>query len=121
MPNPFDGLSMNIFDIVNQTMGYDVTWSPSGGGDEQTGRALFSKPTQHVESYQYRDEYGKVEYDPNQYRMEWKEPDFVGLKAAVDANETTEVVVIEGNSFEVMKVHQVFDGRTYIAILNPTA
>lgn len=120
MLNPFDGLSMNVFDIVTQTMGYDASWSPSSGGAEQTGQVLFSKPTQHIEKYQYRDKYGEIEYDPNQYRMEYKEPIFTGLKAAVDENEN-EIVEIDGiGSFIVMKVLQVWDGRTYIAMLKPT-
>lgn len=119
MPNPFDGLSMNIFDIVTQTMGYDAEWLPSLGGALQTGQVLFSKPTQHTENFQYRDKYGSIEYDPNQYRMEYKEGVFSSLKAAVDNNQT-ERVSIEGNTFYVMQIHQVFDGRTYIAVLKPT-
>ena len=120
--NPFDSLKQTAFNVVTDTMGYDVSWSPIGGGAAKTGRALYDKPTKQEEGYRYRDHYGKIHYEPNQYRLEYRAGVLDGLKESADSGnlETIEIIFSDTvtESFRVMEVHQLWDGDTYVAVID---
>jgi hypothetical protein len=105
--NLFDNVQEAAFDIVTTTMGYDATWTPSGGGPEKTGRVLLNNPTESRKI-------AEVEYNPYEYYMEYKRGIFDGLKEAADAN-ADEVVTIKNVEYDVLEVAAKFDGNTLIA------
>lgn len=107
--NIFDRLQDVSFNVVTLTMGYDATWSPSGGGPVKTGRVLFNNPTESKKL-------SEVEYDPFAYRMEFKKGVFDGLKESTDQN-TIETVTINSVNYYVRQVATKYDGNTLIATL----
>lgn len=112
MPGPFDnifdGFKDVAFDIVTNVMGYaGATWTPSAGGPTLTGTVLFNNPTEDRKL-------AAVDYNPIEYRMEYKAGVFDGLKDSVDRN-NVEQVVIRGVTFNVREVAKKYDGDTYIA------
>lgn len=109
--NIFDDLQDGAFDVVTNTMGYDATWEPSEGGATRTVRVLFNNPTETRKL-------SGVEYDPYRWEMEYKEGDFDGLKASVDAN-NVEVVTVKGHECYVRRIVAKLDGRTFIAEMEP--
>ena len=121
--NPFDALKRNIVNIVEATMGFDVSWTPSTGGTAKTGKALYNAPSRKVEGWKYRDEYGKINYDPTQHHLEFKVNLFDGLREACDSGETETISIVFSDSlttnFRVMKVHKLWDGDTFIAVIDP--
>lgn len=109
--NLFDSLQDNMFDTVTNTMGYDATWQPSGGGTAKSAKVLYKGPTQ-------KEELLSVRYDPDALQMEYKAGVFDGLKEAVDSNSMSETVTISGiGTFWVRKVQKLFDGKNYKANL----
>jgi hypothetical protein len=124
--NPFDSMAKAVFDTLAGVMGYDAVWTPSVGGAAQQARVFLNLPTQKRESFQYRDRYGDIEYDPNQYYLEFKRGDFLGLVEAVDAgkNEVVQIDITQSGtsvlqSFYVMKIHSMFDGNNFICPITP--
>ena len=107
--NLFDGMQQAAFAVVARTMGYDATWLPSAGGEQQQARVLYKQPTR-------AEELGDWEYNPRLYLMEYWIEDFPGLKEAADDKET-EVVVINGQSHYVRAVYADWDGKNMRAIL----
>lgn len=110
--NIFDGLASNVFSTVATTMGYDVVWQPVDGSDTQTARVLFKDPSM-------AQKVGPVEFRPNEFVMEYKLGDLVGLKESTDARGREEVL-IENRSYMVVAVDAIADGKTFRAILEPT-
>lgn len=110
--NVFDGLASNVFSTVAQTMGYDVIWQPVDGSDTQTARVLFRDPST-------AQKVGPVEFRPNEYVMEYKLGDLVGLKESTDGRGREEVE-IQGRSYLVVAVDAIADGKTFRAIIEPT-
>ncbi len=109
--NLFDDLQDGAFDIVTNTMGYDATWTPSEGGDEQTARVLINNPTESKKM-------SIAEYDPYRWDMEYKKSDFLGLKDAVDKN-NVEIVTINGADYYIRQVIAKWDGKTMVAAMEP--
>lgn len=114
MSNVFDGYKANVFDIAAQTMGYDSLWIPSDGSvpDGYTARVLFNNPSE-------KKNLAGIEYDPRNWKMEYRFTQFPGLKDIVDTSTTEESVTINGHDYWVRAVDAKFDGDTYIAILEP--
>lgn len=119
MPNPsppistpFEAMQQSAFDVITGTMGFAATWAPDGGGDEESATVLFQNPTEEMKI-------AGVDYDPGAWRMEYYLGDLPGLETAANARASKEVIVIEGTEYYVRKVHRKFDGKTFIAELQP--
>lgn len=117
--NPFDTIQATAFDVVTSTFGYVAKWAPVSGSAEQTAKVLYKDAT---ENHGLSDQ----DFDLERYKMEYKSGDFTGLKEIVDTADTIEKVLIETVKdtwleFMVRRVERKFDGKTFIAILNPPA
>lgn len=117
MANVFDGMKLRAWDTVARTMGYDAVWIPAAGApidfpDGYLVRILFNNPTE-------KKTLAGIDYDPVNWKMEYRLDQLPGLKQAADAAATAEVITIDGNDYLVRKVDQKFDGQVYIAILEP--
>jgi len=117
MPNqptntPFEALQRSTFSVIQGVMGFAATWTPAAGGTTLTSRVLFQNPTEDMKL-------AGVDYDPAHWRMEYQIGDFNGLFTAANARQSAEVVTIEGENYYVRKVSKKFDGKTYVADLQP--
>lgn len=98
---------------VSNLMGEPAFWLTSN--DEKVpGRVLFKDPTEPVqigdaEGYEYRVSTAIAEY---------YEGTFTELKPSVDA-ENTEYLEVRGQKYLVIEVSTKFDGRIYVAHLEP--
>lgn len=98
---------------ITNLMGEPAIWLSSNHG-EIIGDVLFKDPTEaepvgDSESYEYRISNATAEYDTGT---------FPGLKNAVDA-ESTEYMIIRGQQYLVIGVTTKFDGKIYVAQLEP--
>jgi hypothetical protein len=109
--NLFDGLQGAAQKIVENTMGYDATWSPSAGGDAITGRVLLNRPTQ-------KEGIDDVDYKAIRPRVEYFEGAFPGLLESVREN-NTETITIENISYVCFNGELKFDGKTITIYLDP--
>jgi hypothetical protein len=113
MPNPFDDLKKQLFDITTDTFGYNAEWTPLAGGVKQTARVHFKNPNEQVK------EFGNLVYKPIIYRMEYKQGDFIGLYELVLAAGRTsgganlERVIIEGQNYRCHTINALYDGGYY--------
>jgi hypothetical protein len=114
----FDKLQEVSFDCVTNVMGYNASWSPSSGGATKTGKVLLKNPTEKY-GYLGNQEYQLPQFDPLHWVMEYREGVFDGLKAASDARGELESVTINNQQFFVSAVYSKFDGKTYLATLQP--
>jgi len=114
MPNIFDSLQDNLFNLTTTVFGYDAEWQPSAGGTLQTAKVHFKKPTSA------RDVHYEVVFDPVMHMMEYKFGDFVGLYESVRAN-NNETVTIEGIDYYIRQITAHWDGKTYQAQIEPIA
>lgn len=110
--NLFDGLASNVFGTVANAMGYDAIWQPVDGSDTQRARVLFKDPSMAQKT-------GPIEFRPNEFVMEYKLGDFVGLKELID-DRSSEIVQIDGVSYTVVMIDAIADGKTFRAILEST-
>lgn len=111
--NIFDNLAANTFDTTANIMGYVCVWTPLAGGTTQTTRVLLNKPTEKREMLRNDD------FNPFDYWIEYKDSDFLGLKASVDQNKP-EVILVDGtDNYYVRSVVAKFDGKTLKAFLEP--
>jgi len=108
----FSNIQKTVFATTETVFGYLATWEPSIGGDAVTERVLLQNPTEQMTT-------AGVDYDPDAWRMEFGQNQFVGLKQLADSRATNEKITIEGNEFLVAKVFTKFDGNTLVAILSP--
>lgn len=104
--NPFTKLQRHTFDVVTSVMGYVCTWGA------ETRRVGFKNPTEEMRL-------AGVDYDPSAWVMEYRDDHFTGLEAAVAVRGAAEVVEIEGREYYVRKISRKFDGRTFVAELQP--
>lgn len=109
---PFQALQNTAFGIVQQTMGYEASWTPALGGAAYTARVLFQNPTEMKKI-------AAIDYSPQDWVVEYKEGDFPGLMDAVITRSTNEVIEIQGTDYYVTDVSRKYDGQTYIAKLIP--
>jgi hypothetical protein len=107
--NLFDKVRDISFDKTSKVFGYSASWTPSAGGDPQIVQVLFNEPD-HMQKL------GDIEYLPTQDTMEYRAPFFPTLKASVDVN-NDETVVIKGSNYYVRSVKKIYDGATFIAIV----
>lgn len=115
--NIFDKLQDVAFNVVTTVMGYTATWSPSTGGPTLSGDVLYNNPTEGRKL-------SEVDYSPNEYRMEYRNDLFLGLKAAADENRDEQVIIFSkyyplGQAFNVLAVDAKYDGNTMIAKILP--
>lgn len=109
---PFEALQRAAFGVIQDVMGFAATWTPAAGGDEKTARVLFQNPTEDMKL-------AGVDYAPDHWRMEYQIDDFPGLETAANRRQSAEIVEIEGTQYYVRKVSKKFDGKTFIADLQP--
>jgi len=109
MSNLFDKVRDISFDKTMKVFGYSASWTPSAGGAAQVVQVGFNEPD-HMQKL------GDIEYLPTQETMEYRAPYFPTLKASVDAN-NDETVVIKESNYYVRSVKKIYDGATYIAVL----
>ena len=109
----FDRMAKMAVSSVSNLMGEPAIWL-SSNGDKITGRVLFKDPS---EPTQIGDADG-YEYRPSSATAEYYEGAFTGLKQAVDA-EQTEYIEIRGQQYLVTSISTKFDGKIYVAQLEP--
>lgn len=112
MTSPFDGLQKAVFDATSNLFGYSASWTPANGGDLLTAKVHFKNPTEEVRL-------AGVQWSADEWTMEYFEEDFTGLKSAVDKRNSKEKVTIGDSDFWVRKIEKNFDGKTYVASLQP--
>lgn len=115
--NPFDAIQAAAFDVVTNTFGYAAKWTPSDGSAEKTAQVLYKDATE-------KQGLSDQDFEVERYKMEYKNGDFPELKNLVDTADTIEKVSIETQKdiwleFMVRRIERKFDGKTFIAILNP--
>jgi hypothetical protein len=110
--NDFDSLAGQAFSSITDLMGETAVWHSSNGDVE--GNGLFKNPTEPVmigkdEGY---------EYFPCEAAFEYYAGSFAGLEKSVKAR-NEEYFTARGKRYLVAKVTTKFDGKTYVAHLNP--
>lgn len=109
----FDRLADGVFSTVTDLMGDKAYWLRSN--DEKIeGKVLFKNPTEPInigdsERYEYR---------PATATIEYLEGTFSGLKEGVDKGEQHHVIINE-QEYTITEITSKFDGRVYIAHLEP--
>lgn len=109
----FEIMAKMAIGSVTNLMGEPAIWLSSSQG-EIAGDILFKNPTEaepvgDSESYEYRISNTTAEYYTET---------FPGLKEAVDSEET-EYMIIRGQQYLVIGVTTKFDGKIYVAQLEP--
>jgi hypothetical protein len=107
----FDNLKSVTHHAVTTVMGVTAYYTPSGSSIQQSARVLYNDPTT-VEKL------GEIEYSPNNFFVEYLAPSFPELKGKVDSG-ANEFITVKGAEYYVQKVKKMFDGDTFIAILEP--
>ena len=115
--NPFDTIQAAAFDVVTTTFGYNATWTPANGGAAIAAKVLYKDAT---DKHGISDE----DYEIERYKAEYKLEDFTGLKDLVDSADTMEhlqIELVDGvfTDFIVRQIKRKYDGKTFIAYLNP--
>ena len=109
----FDNLRDLTFDTTKDVFGYTCSWESRDLEATYEGKVHFKNPTDELRMQ-------AVEYNPDDWQMEYKEGDFVGLKERVQRHDDNpEIVTIDSNKYYVMSVIMVSDGGTYRANLKP--
>lgn len=98
-----------MHDIVTDTMGAPAYFTPSTGGPQQTVNVLFNDPTT-------KSKLGEIEYNPNNDMIEYRAPFFPELKTLTDQG-INQVITVKGVDYNVQRVKKLYDGDTFIAIL----
>lgn len=113
MANLFDGLRDSAYDVTLATFGYDASWTPieTPEADPFIARVHYKDPND-------KENLGGVEYTPLSPFMEYRSPSFPGLYESARSN-SGEVVIVDGREYSVRSVERKFDGKTYMAILEP--
>ena len=113
MGSVFDNLRDITFDTTKRVFGYRCSWTATTGGATYTGLVHFKNPTEEVRMQ-------GVQYDQNDWQMEYREGDFPTLFNLVEERrDPPEVVNIDDQEYYVMSVVQIFDGATFRATLKP--
>ena len=109
----FDKYASMAVSSVITLMGEPAIWL-ADDGQRVPGKVLFKDPT---EPLQVGDSEG-YEYRVSTATAEYYEGTFPGLKPAVDA-EKTEYLEVRGQTYLVTQVSTKFDGKIYVAHLEP--
>lgn len=120
MSNIFDDFfKSTVFDIIAETMGFRARWilSYSESGEHtfhpDEYNVTFISPTDKQKRNFY---FEGFTFNPENKIMEYLLPSFPGLYESV-RNGNTEMVIIEGEEYQVEAVLKVFDGATVYAKL----
>jgi hypothetical protein len=105
----FDSLQKAAQNVVTNTMGYVASWTPSTGGETQTAKVLFNKPTQ-------QEQVSDQDYQAIRPRMEYFKGELPGLLESV-RKRGDETVIIDGVSYIPFSGEMKFDGKTIIIYL----
>lgn len=115
--SPFDLMESSMMDVVASTMGYYAEWTPSAGGDKQSGQVLFQDPTKSSSV-------ANTAFLYDRPYMEYKLDIFDGLKLAVSNTHNNESVMIffsgklaPATQMFVRQVDRKWDGKTFLALL----
>jgi len=111
----FDTLKNIVHDTTTAVFGESCFWVPSNGGQSHTVQVNFQEPDDSDKLGDFQNEY--LAWDT---RMEYRSPQFEGLKASVDQG-TREIVTIKAKDYRVTKVMRQFDGATFYAKLEEVA
>lgn len=116
MHTPFDDIAKSAFTATLDVMGErdGATWLMSSGGEMQ-GRILFRNPSEPVQIGQ-TDTY---ELRPCAATAEYYEGTFPGLKQICDKQSCFEKLVVRGDTYLIREVVTKYDGKTYVAHLDP--
>ena len=111
----FDILAKQVFSAIANidTMGENAIWHKSKSQLIED-RVLFNDPTEPVQI-------GKTEqfdYRPTQATAEYYGRSFDGLKKKVDAK-VPQYMTVKGKKYKVTEVTSKFDGKTFVAHLEP--
>lgn len=113
MGSIFDTLRDLTFEHTKKVFGYEASWIARDGSESYVGLVHFKNPTEEVRLQ-------AVEYDENDWIMEYKEGDFPTLFGLVEKqNDPPEKVIIDSKEYYVTNVIKVFDGGTFKANLKP--
>ena len=107
---PFDAMSKNVFQATVAVMGYTAIWTPAGGGSTYTAQVHFNNPTSALEKF-------GIEFNPDEWRVEYYAEDFPGLKDLADERGSNEVLNVAGVNWHVRTVVKKWDGKTYVVDL----
>lgn len=110
----FDGLQKAVFTTVENLYGSTAIWTPSGGGPAVTAQVLYNAPTAAERLIA-----GPASYTEVIYTIQYQAGYFPGLVELVDAQNTTEFIAIDGQSFEARHAIKEFDGKTITIRLTP--
>ncbi|GHT47877.1 hypothetical protein AGMMS49965_26070 [Bacteroidia bacterium] len=111
--NEFDLLAGHVFSTVTDLMGENAVWHKSNKIQVE-GKVLFKNPTEPLEI-------GDTErwnYRPTTATLEYYEGTFDGLKQVVDKKRTA-FLTVRGQKYTVAEVTTKFDGKTFIAHIEP--
>lgn len=109
----FDKMAKMAVTAIANLMGETAIWL-SSTHDTIPGHVLFKDPTEPV---QIGDAEG-YEYRPNNATAEYYEGVFPGLKQAVDSG-ASEYLKIRDKMYLVVSINTKFDGKIYVAQLEP--
>jgi hypothetical protein len=112
----FDAIQKTVFNICSKTFGNTASWTPLNSNIAQFATVLYKDPTKKL-NFQEHD------YNVERHVMEYKIGDFPGLKESADKNENNVVTIKTDDniilSFNVGSIDKEFDGKTFVAHLNP--
>lgn len=107
----FDSFRDNVFSHTTKTFGYPCEWTSTDGLVSFSGLVHFKNPTEEVQIQ-------GVEYDSDDWIMEYNAVDFPGLLDRVEqVNNVPEKISLDGKTFTVKNAYKVHDGGTIRANL----
>lgn len=111
---------LGAFGIITAAFGEAATWVQTGtaySGARLLGAGLFKEPTAgRVITPHVRNAAG-AEYEQAHPTFEYASGQFFGLKEAAAISGAEEYLVIRQRMFLVGSVTRIFDGETYLAVL----
>lgn len=112
----FENIKKTAFATVANTMGTVARWYINGdlGGVPVTAKVLFNAATD-------KEEQGGTDYYPQDTKIEYYKSDFVGLRDAVKAGNTRQIIEVNGEYWAphhfVAPRESARDGDTYVLIV----
>lgn len=114
MPSPFDSLRDTVFNLTQQTFGYQLSWVSLDEQVSWEGMVHFRHPASEYTQH-------NAVYDPLRYYIEFVDGQLDGLVERVQnrAQREFELVEVDGRRFHVVSIDEVRDGDTIRAVLRP--
>lgn len=115
----FNSSQRSAFGVVHWLYGDLATWQPAAGGEIQTGKVLFSDPTELM-GFNRKGTHvpGMAEFDISACMIEYFVGTFPGLRESV-ASKNSEYITIEGKRYKVKVITAKYDGKSLYATLTP--